>query len=64
MMDEVVGHMTEKVVIPPADRSQVTPAPLHHHSSGRVQALRTASEDMVPDMPHSRRRATTSTSPA
>ncbi len=25
MMDEVVGHMTEKVVIPPADQIEVTP---------------------------------------
>src|SRR5512136_1184170 len=28
MMDECVGHMTEKVVIPPADRIEVTPRKL------------------------------------
>jgi 2-oxoglutarate ferredoxin oxidoreductase subunit alpha len=48
MMDEVVGHMTEKVVIPPADQIEVTP---------RRHTRKTASEylpyetngDMVPD---------------
>jgi 2-oxoglutarate ferredoxin oxidoreductase subunit alpha len=40
MMDEVVGHMTEKVIIPPADEIEVTPRK-HTHNG-----------DMVPEMAH------------
>jgi 2-oxoglutarate/2-oxoacid ferredoxin oxidoreductase subunit alpha len=51
MMDEVVGHMTEKVVIPPADRIAIyprrltarTPAEFHLYEPG---------EDLVPEMAH------------
>lgn len=51
MMDEVVGHMTEKVVIPPADEIEVVPRKrttkpadeyLPYHTNG----------DMVPEMAH------------
>jgi 2-oxoglutarate ferredoxin oxidoreductase subunit alpha len=51
MMDEVVGHMTEKVVIPPAEQIEVIPRKhttkpadeyLPYHTNG----------DMVPEMAH------------
>ncbi len=51
MMDEVVGHMTEKVVIPPADQIEVDAAPLHHAPARRIPGLRARREDLVPDMP-------------
>ena len=40
MMDEVVGHMTEKVVIPPADQIEVMPRKHTKQVGGRLSALR------------------------
>src|SRR5512146_3270952 len=51
MMDEVVGHMTEKVVIPPAEKIQVTPR--RHTKAGPNDYLPyKANGDLVPDMVH------------
>jgi 2-oxoglutarate/2-oxoacid ferredoxin oxidoreductase subunit alpha len=49
MMDECVGHMTEKVVIPPADQIEVYP---RRHTSKKPGEflLFEAGEDLVPDM--------------
>src|ERR1700739_2128851 len=51
MMDEVVGHMTEKVIIPPADQIEVVP---RRHTRKPVEAyLPSATNgDMVPEMAH------------
>jgi 2-oxoglutarate ferredoxin oxidoreductase subunit alpha len=51
MLDEVVGHMTEKVVIPPADRIDVTPRRYTTIPPGEFNAYQ-PKEDLVPDMPH------------
>ncbi len=51
MMDEVVGHMTEKVVIPPPDQIEVTPRRYTTIPPGEFKAYEPR-EDMVPDMPH------------
>ena len=40
MMDEVVGHMTEKVVIPARRRDRNRAAALHHPASGRISRFR------------------------
>jgi len=51
MMDEVVGHMTEKVVIPPADQIEVVPR--KHTSKSQADYLPyQANGDMVPEMAH------------
>jgi len=51
MMDEVVGHMTEKVVIPPADQIEVTPR--KHTEKAHADYLPYQSNgDMVPEMAH------------
>ncbi len=49
MMDECVGHMTEKVVIPPADQIQLTPRRYTQKPAGEYQAYRPGS-DGVPEM--------------
>ncbi len=51
MMDEVVGHMTEKVVIPPADQIEVTP---RRHTRKPVEQYKPyeTNGDMVPEMAH------------
>ncbi len=51
MMDEVVGHMTEKVVIPSADEIEVMP---RRHTQKSVQDYRPyeCNGDQVPDMAH------------
>src|ERR1039457_5927459 len=51
MMDEVVGHMTEKVVIPPADEIEVTPRK-HTHKSVEDYLPYATNGDMVPEMAH------------
>jgi 2-oxoglutarate ferredoxin oxidoreductase subunit alpha len=51
MMDEVVGHMTEKVVIPPAEEIEVTPRRLTHKSVEDYLPYHT-NGDMVPEMAH------------
>ena len=52
MMDEVVGHMTEKVVIPPAEQIEVTPR--RHTSKPPSDGYRPyeAGADLVPEMAH------------
>jgi 2-oxoglutarate ferredoxin oxidoreductase subunit alpha len=51
MLDEVVGHMTEKVVIPPADQIEVTPRRYTTIPPDQFRAYEPC-EDLVPDMPH------------
>jgi 2-oxoglutarate ferredoxin oxidoreductase subunit alpha len=50
MMDEVVGHMTEKVVIPEADKIEVTPRRYTTLPPEQFKAYEPR-EDLVPDMP-------------
>ena len=49
MMDECVGHMTEKVVIPPADRIEVVPRRLTRQAPARYRPYR-AGANLVPEM--------------
>ena len=51
MMDEVVGHMTEKVVIPPAEQIEVVPRKHTHKSVDEYLPYQT-NGDMVPDIAH------------
>ena len=51
MMDEVVGHMSEKVVIPAADEIEVTPRK-HTHKSVEDYLPYGTNGDMVPEMAH------------
>jgi 2-oxoglutarate ferredoxin oxidoreductase subunit alpha len=51
MMDEVVGHMTEKVVIPPADAIEVTPR-RHTRKAIRDYEPYSSNGDMVPEIAH------------
>jgi 2-oxoglutarate ferredoxin oxidoreductase subunit alpha len=51
MMDEVVGHMTEKVVIPPADQIEVVPRK-HTRKSVEEYLPYQTNGDMVPEMAH------------
>jgi len=51
MMDEVVGHMTEKVVIPPADHIEVVPRRHTHKPTDEYLPYET-NGDMVPEMAH------------
>jgi 2-oxoglutarate/2-oxoacid ferredoxin oxidoreductase subunit alpha len=51
MMDECVGHMTEKVIIPPAERIEIYPR--RHTTAAPGEYLPYAtSADLVPDMAH------------
>jgi 2-oxoglutarate ferredoxin oxidoreductase subunit alpha len=49
MMDECVGHMTEKVVIPPADRIEVVPRRLTKQRPERYLPYQ-PDENLVPEM--------------
>ena len=49
MMDECVGHMTEKVLIPPADQIEVTPRRFTTKKPGEYLPYMTDG-DMVPEM--------------
>ena len=49
MMDECVGHMMERVVIPPADRIEVTPRRFTKLPPGEFLPFKPG-PDMVPDM--------------
>ncbi len=49
MMDEVIGHMTEKVVIPPADRIEVVPRTLTAKKPGQYRPY-DAAGGWVPEM--------------
>jgi 2-oxoglutarate ferredoxin oxidoreductase subunit alpha len=51
MMDEVVGHMTEKVVIPKADEIEVEPR-LHTHKSAADYLPYGTNGDKVPEIAH------------
>src|SRR5512142_1657744 len=50
MLDEVVGHMTEKVVIPPADQIQVTPRRYTTKKPGEFKIFEPANGSLVPEM--------------
>ena len=50
MMDEVVGHMVERVEIPPADKLEVVPRKLTTKPKGEYLPFATTSEDLVPEM--------------
>ncbi len=49
MMDESVGHMMERVVIPPADKIEITPRRFTKLPPGDYLPFKPA-EDLVPDM--------------
>jgi 2-oxoglutarate ferredoxin oxidoreductase subunit alpha len=49
MLDECVGHMTEKVIIPPADEIEITPRRLTKQAPGEFLVCQPR-EDLVPDM--------------
>jgi 2-oxoglutarate ferredoxin oxidoreductase subunit alpha len=51
MMDECVGHMTEKVVIPPADQIEITPRKLTSATPEEFKPF-AANGNMVPAMAH------------
>lgn len=51
MMDEVVGHMTEKVIIPPADQIEVAPRK-HTHKRVDEYLPYESNGDMVPEIAH------------
>ncbi len=51
MMDEVVGHMTEKVVIPPAGQIDIVPR-RHTKKSADAYLPYETNGDMVPEMAH------------
>ena len=50
MMDEVVGHMTEKVVIPHAERDRGGAAALYQQGQERIPALCACGEEQTPEM--------------
>ena len=51
MMDEVVGHMTEKVVIPPSDQIEVVPRKHTNKPAAEYKPYAT-NGDLVPEMVH------------
>ncbi len=51
MMDEVVGHMTEKVVIPPADQIEIEPRRFTTKDPNNFH-LYAPNEEQVPEMAH------------
>jgi len=51
MMDECVGHMSEKVVIPPAEQIEIYPRRLTRRAPGEYQPYEPG-EDLVPEMAH------------
>jgi 2-oxoglutarate ferredoxin oxidoreductase subunit alpha len=50
MLDEVVGHMTEKVVIPPADKIGVTERRWTAKKPGEYKPFETENGSLVPEM--------------
>jgi len=50
MLDEVVGHMTEKVVIPPADKIKVTERRWTSKKPGEYKPFEPAAGSLVPEM--------------
>jgi 2-oxoglutarate/2-oxoacid ferredoxin oxidoreductase subunit alpha len=51
MLDECVGHMTEKVVIPPAEQIEITPRRYTRQAPADFRLFEPR-EDLVPDMVH------------
>jgi 2-oxoglutarate ferredoxin oxidoreductase subunit alpha len=51
MLDECVGHMTEKVIIPPAEEIEITPRRLTKKSVADFKIYEPC-EDLVPEMAH------------
>ena len=51
MLDEVVGHMTEKVIIPPADQINIEPRRLTHKPPSEFKLYATDAS-LVPEMVH------------
>jgi len=49
MLDECVGHMTEKVIIPPADQIEVSPRRYTHKPPAEYHPFEPG-EDLVPEM--------------
>jgi 2-oxoglutarate ferredoxin oxidoreductase subunit alpha len=50
MLDEVVGHMTEKVVIPSADKLKVSPRRWTKKKPGEYKPYQVSDGDLVPEM--------------
>jgi 2-oxoglutarate ferredoxin oxidoreductase subunit alpha len=50
MMDEVVGHMVERVEIPPAEQLQVVPRKFTSKAKGEYKPFATTPDDLVPEM--------------
>jgi len=50
MMDEVVGHMTEKVVIPKAEEIEVVPRNFTHKQTDSFLPFQACGEECVPEM--------------
>jgi 2-oxoglutarate ferredoxin oxidoreductase subunit alpha len=50
MMDEVVGHMVERVVIPPAEKIEVVPRKWTAKRPGEYRPFATTEDDLVPEM--------------
>jgi 2-oxoglutarate ferredoxin oxidoreductase subunit alpha len=50
MMDEVVGHMTERVVIPEASAIEILERKWTHKKPGEYLHFATTAEDLVPEM--------------
>jgi 2-oxoglutarate ferredoxin oxidoreductase subunit alpha len=50
MMDEVVGHMTERVEIPPADKIEVTPRKYTNKKPSEFTLYATTQDDLAPEM--------------
>ncbi len=50
MMDEVVGHMTERVDIPPADQIELVERKWTKKKPGEYKLYETTPEDLVPEM--------------
>lgn len=50
MMDEVVGHMTEKVVIPKAEEIEVVPRNFTHKQKDSFLPFQACGEECVPEM--------------
>ena len=50
MMDEVVGHMVERVEIPSADKIEVVPRKFTSKAKGDYRAFATTPQDLVPEM--------------
>ncbi len=50
MLDECVGHMTEKVIIPKADDIKITPRRWSKAKKGEYLPFKAGGEDMVPEL--------------